>query len=143
MRPFLLITMLALASFDVEAREGVSERAEAYALAQAQIAKIAGPSRSTVVEIEIAGEAQSRKQRVQVKGPIPEAGVIDLAHLQLVTDKRYLMGPGDWEVEVVGDFKFARLTAKFHCPDCEYLTSCTYSFDQGKWKLLYGERMVQ
>ena len=108
------------------------------------IAKIDGPTSSIFVEILADRGSEHRKQRVIVHGPVSVAAATELAHLQLASNRRYLIDTREWEVEVIGDGKFAGVRADNQCRDfCRYLISGAYSFDRGKWTLINGEVFVE
>ena len=142
MRAFALIATLTVLVPCADAQQASSERAAAYTLGQADIATITGPTRTTIVEIGVGGRSP-RRQQVQIAGVISDVAINALLQLHLGADRRYRGETHEWKVEVIGDTRFARLTATLLCaPACAYVTTGMYSFDKGKWILLYGERVV-
>ena len=143
MRAVSVIAILALASLSAAAQEAIANRAALYQTALAHIAKVKGPSSSSFIEIRVSSGPEPRKQRVNVRGQISVAAANELVRLQLASNRSYLADSHEWEVEVVGDAKFASVRADNQCRDlCRYIDIGTYSFEQGKWLLLYEERMV-
>jgi hypothetical protein len=143
MRAASVIAIFALASLSAAAQEAITNRAALYQTALAHIAKVNGPSSSIIIEIRMSSGFEPRKQRVNVRGQISVAAATELVNLQLASNRRYLVDTREWEVEVIGDAEFASVRADNKCRDsCRYMVSGTYSFEQGKWLLLYEERLV-
>lgn len=144
MRAASVIAVLALVSPGAAAQEPIANRAALYQTALAHIAKIKGPSSSSIMEIRTASASEPRKQRVNVRGQIAVAAATELVHLHLASNRRYLVDTREWEVEVIGDAKLARVRADNQCSDfCRYIVDGAYSFDRGKWTLIDGEVMVE
>ena len=140
----MLAVMLVLAPLQVGAEVDVPERLPPDPKVDRYIEEIAGPIRSILVEIKSVSGAASRMQHVQVKGPIPVADVIELVSFQVASAKRYWEAPGEFEVMVIGDARFARVKADHHCPSsCSPGTNYTYSHRNGKWALHTAENWVQ
>jgi hypothetical protein len=144
MRAASLIGMLALASLNAAAREGITNQNGVYQVALAHIARIDGPGRSSVIGIHADSGFQPREQRVNVRGQISIPAVTELVHLLLASNRRYRLDTREWAVEVVGDSKFASVRADNQCRDfCGYVVTGAYSFDRGKWTLIKAQVLVE
>ena len=140
----MLAAMLALTTLQVEAEVDLPERLPPDAKVDRYLEEIAGPIRSILVEMRAVSGSASRMQHVQVKGPIPVTDVIELVTFQVASAKSYWEAPGEYEVMVIGDTRFARVKADHHCPSsCSPGTNYTYSHRNGRWALHTADTWVQ
>ncbi len=138
MRATSIFALMALVAFGAEAQQ-IPRRSTPDLQIEEHLSTIGEPSRATIVVAQAEDGSQSRKQSVQVRGSISEEAVTELVRTVWAEEFFYSQNKGEWEVLVVGDSKHAKVAVNHRCAaPCGHGRNETYSFEKGRWVLIYG-----